>query len=93
MLVFLDPKLPYAVVTDALGIAAGGVLMQDQGDGPRPIAFMSRALKPTEQWDLAYERELAAIASCFIQWRHYLEGCLGGVTVIIDHQPLTHLME
>ena len=93
MLIFPDPQLPYTVVTDASGTAAGGVLMQDQGDGPRPIAFMSRALKPTEQRYLAYERELAAIAYCFIQWRHYLEGCPGGVTVIIDHQPLTHLME
>ena len=93
MLIFPDPKLPYTVVTDASGTATGGVLMQDQGDGPRPIAFMSRALKPTEQWYLAYERELAAMAYCFIQWRHYLEGCPGGVTVITDHQPLTHLME
>ena len=48
MLVFLDPKLPYTVVTDASGTAAGGALMQDQGDGPCPIAFMSRVLKPTE---------------------------------------------
>ena len=93
MLIFPDPKLPYTVVTDASGTAAGGVLMQDQGDNPRPIAFMSRAVKPTEQQYSAYERELAAIAYCFIQWRHYLEGCLGGVTVITNHQPLTHLME
>ena len=48
MLIFPDPKLPDTVVTDASGIAAGVVLMQDQGDGPRPIAFMSRTLKPTE---------------------------------------------
>ena len=41
MLVFLDPKLPYKVVADALGIAAGGVLIQDQSDGPRPITFIS----------------------------------------------------
>ena len=93
MLVFPDPKLPYTVVMDASGTAARGVLMQDQGDGPRPIAFMSRVLKPTEQRYSAYERELVAIAYCLIQWRHYLEGCPGGVTVIIDHQPLTHLME
>ena len=67
--------------------------MQDQGDGLRPVAFMSRALKPTEQRYSAYERELAAVAFCCIQWRHYLEGCPGGVTVVTDHQPLTHLME
>ena len=54
---------------------------------------MSRALKPTEQRYSAYERELAAIAYCFIQLRHYLEGYLGGVTVMMDHEPLTLLMD
>ena len=66
MLIFSDPKLPYIVVTDASGTAAGGVLMQDRGDGPHPIAFISRARKPTEQWYSAYERELVATAYCFI---------------------------
>ena len=93
MLVFLDPKLPYTVVTDASGTAARCVLMKDQGDGPRPIEFMSQALKPIEQWYSAYERELVAIAYCFIQWQNHLEGCPRGVTVIKNHQTLTHLME
>ena len=70
----LDPSKPYIVVTDALGLTARGVLMQDQGQGLHPLAFMSQALKPTEQLYSAYERELAAIAYCFIQWQHYLEG-------------------
>ena len=48
VLQFPDPKLPYTIVTDASGTAAGGVLMQDQGDGLRPLAFLSRRLKPTE---------------------------------------------
>ena len=48
LLIFLDPKLLYTVVTDASADAARGVLMQDQGDGLRPVAFMSRALKLTE---------------------------------------------
>ena len=67
--------------------------MQDQGEGLRPLAFMSRALKPTEQQYSAYERELAAIAYCFVQWRHYLEGCPGGVIIMTDHKPLTLLMD
>ena len=33
VLLFPDPKLPYTVVTNASSTAAGGVLMQDQGDG------------------------------------------------------------
>ena len=64
VLLFPDPKLPYTVVTDASGTAAGGVLMQDQGDGLQPLAFLSRRLKPTEQRYNTYERELAAVAYC-----------------------------
>ena len=54
---------------------------------------MSRALKPTEQQYTAYERELAAMAYCFIQWRHYLKGCPRVVTVMTDHKPLALLMD
>ena len=93
VLLFPDPKLPYTVVTDASGTAAGGVLMQDQGDGLQPLAFLRRRLKPTEQRYSAYERELAAVAYCLQSWRHYLEGCPGGVTVVTDHQPLVRIMD
>ena len=68
VLQFPDPKLPYTIVTDASGIAVGGVLMQDQGEGLRPLAFLSRRLKPTEQRYSAYERELAAVAYCLMSW-------------------------
>ena len=64
VLLFPEPKLPYTVVTDAFGIAAGGVLMQDQGDGLQPLAFLSRRLKPTEQRYRTYKQELATIAYC-----------------------------
>ena len=93
MLLYPDPKRPYIVVTDASGTAAGGVLMQDHGNGLQPLAFMIRAFKPSERRYSAYECELAAVAFCLLQWRHYLEGCPGGVTVITDHQPLTTLMQ
>ena len=33
MLLFPDPTLPYTVVTNAFGIVARGLLMQDQGVG------------------------------------------------------------
>ena len=93
ILQFPDPKLPYTVVTDASQIAVGGVLMQDHSEGLKPLVFLSRQLKPTEQRYSAYERELAAVAYCFLAWRHYLEDCLGGVTVITDHQMLTRIMD
>ena len=55
VLLFPDPKLPYTIVTNAFTIAAGGALMQDQGDRLQPVAFLSRCLKPTEQRYNVYE--------------------------------------
>ena len=55
ILLFPNPKLSYTVVTNAFGTAAGGVLMQDQGNGLQTLAFLSRWLKPTEQRYSAYE--------------------------------------
>ena len=93
ILLFPDPKLPYTVSTDASGEAAGGALLQDQGKGLQPLAFVSRRLTPTEQKYWAYERELAAMAYCLQGWRHYLEGCPGGTTILTDHQTLIRLMD
>ena len=42
ILVFPDPTLPYTVSTDASGVAGGGVLMQDHGEGLRPVAFIQQ---------------------------------------------------
>ena len=72
-------------MTNATGTVVEGVLIQDQGDGLQPLAFMSKVLKLSKRRYSVYERELAAIVYCFPQWRHYLEGCLGGVTVMTDH--------
>ena len=54
-----------------------------------PLEFMSRALNPTKQWSSTYERQLAAIAYCFIESWHYLEG----VTTMTDHKQLTLFMD
>ena len=93
ILIFPDPKLEYTIFTDASGTGAGGALLQDQGEGLRPIAFLSRRLKPTEQKYSAYERELAAMAYCLQSWRHYVEGCPGGVVILTDHQTLNRIMD
>ena len=89
MLTYRDPDLEYTVIMDASKIAMGGTLMQDHGEGLRPIAFMSRTLTPAEHKYSAYERELAAMAFCFVKWCHYLEGCPGGVKLITDPRTLT----
>ena len=92
ILVLPKPELPYVVITDASAYALGAVLMQDHGRGNQPIAFASRRLTTTEAKEGAYNRELAAMAWGLAQWRHYLEGALGGVTVFTDHETATHFM-
>ena len=64
MLLFPNPKLPYTIVTDASGIATGGILIQDQGNGLQPLMFLSRRAKPMEQGYSVYEQELAIVAYC-----------------------------
>ena len=64
VLLFPDPKLPYTIVSNESSSTTGGVLMQDQGNGLQPLAFLSRRLKPMEQRYNAYEQELAAVAYC-----------------------------
>ena len=93
VLLLPGPKLSYTIVTDAYGTVAGGVLIQDQGDGLQPLAFLSRRLKPIEQRYSVYERELTTIAYCLQSCWRYLEGCPGGVTLVTDHQPLVLLMD
>ena len=93
ILQFPNPKLPYTVVTDVSQTTVGGVLMQDCGEGIKPLTFLSRQLKPTKHLYSAYEHKLAIVAYCFLEWRHYLEGCPGAVTVITNHQTLTRIMD
>ena len=45
-----------------------------------------------EQRYSEYERKLATIAYCLQRWRHYLEGCPGGVIVVTYYQPLVRIM-
>ena len=93
MLILPDPRLPYLVVTDGSDVAIGAVIMQDQGKGHQPIAFLSRRLRPAETRYSPYDKEMLGISYALSQWRHYLEGCVGGVTMMIDQQPATTLME
>ena len=74
VLVLPDPSLPFVVHTDASGFAVGAVLMQDQGKGLQPIAFMSKKMLDAETRYPVHEQELLAIIHALSTWRHYLMG-------------------
>eukprot|EP00879_Flechtneria_rotunda_P001398 GHRR01001550.1.p1 GENE.GHRR01001550.1~~GHRR01001550.1.p1 ORF type:complete len:633 (+),score=44.76 GHRR01001550.1:1745-3643(+) len=69
-----DPSLPYEVYTDASQYALGAVLLQNQGKGLQPIAYLSRKLTPTERNYDTGEREMLGIVYALTIWRCYLEG-------------------
>jgi hypothetical protein len=83
-----DPKLPYVVHTDASGFAVGAVLMQDQGKGLQPIAFLSKKMNDAETRYPVHEQELLAIIHALSTWRHYLHG--PKFKVMTDHHSLRY---
>jgi hypothetical protein len=78
-----DPQLPYEVYTDASNFALGAVLLQNQGKGKQPVAYLSRKLTPAERNYPTGDREMLAIYYALQHWRCYLEGAQ--FTVNSDH--------
>ena len=81
-----DLSLPFVVHTDASGFAVGAVLMQDQGKGLQPIAFLSKKMLDAETRYPVHEQELLAIIHALSAWRHYLSG--SKFKVMTDHKSL-----
>jgi hypothetical protein len=88
-LVLPDPSKRFVVQTDASGFATGAVLMQDQGKGLQPIAFMSKKMNSHELRYPVHEQELLAIVNAMKLWRHHLSGA--PFTVQTDHQSLQYV--
>ncbi|CAF3028738.1 unnamed protein product [Rotaria sp. Silwood2] len=84
-----DFNLTFIVVTDASAIAVGGVLMQNDGEGERPIAYESRKLNDVESRYPVHEQELFAIIVCLRTWRCYLEGMQ--FIIRTDHKSLQYI--
>ncbi|GJP30214.1 hypothetical protein CLOM_g23478 [Closterium sp. NIES-68] len=83
-------QLKQAVRTpDVSDQAVGAVLMQDQGNGLQPIAYLSKKLHGAELDYLIHDKEALAIIFAFKTWRCYLEGCK--TTVYTDHCSLKYL--
>ncbi|GBG64267.1 hypothetical protein CBR_g41188 [Chara braunii] len=69
-----DPSLPFVVTTDASQYGIGVVLQQDDGNGYRPVEFMSARMPSEKVATSTYERELYTLRQALDHWKHYLIG-------------------
>ncbi|CAI7851949.1 unnamed protein product [Closterium sp. NIES-54] len=86
VLILPDPEKDYVIEADASDQAVGAVLMQDQGKGLQPIAYLSKKLHGAELNYPIHDKEALAIITAFKTWRCYLEG--RKTTVYTDHCSL-----
>ncbi|GJP69707.1 hypothetical protein CLOP_g709 [Closterium sp. NIES-67] len=89
VLILPDPERDYVIEADASDQAVGAVLMQDQGNGLQPIAYLSKKLHGAELNYPIHDKEALAIVIAFKAWRCYLEG--RRKTVYTDHCSLKYL--
>ena len=81
-----DFEKPFILTTDASYYAVGAVLSQGKVGEDRPIAYMSRMMKPAERNYGTTEKECLAIIYAILHYRPYLYG--HEFTLICDHEPL-----
>ncbi|GJP84359.1 hypothetical protein CLOP_g14420 [Closterium sp. NIES-67] len=74
VLILPDPERDYVIEADASNQAVGAVLMQDQGNGVQPIAYLSKKIYRAELNYPIHDKEALAIIIAFKTWRCYLEG-------------------
>ncbi|GBG72717.1 hypothetical protein CBR_g12285 [Chara braunii] len=84
-----DPTLPFVLTTDASQYGIGAVLQQDDGNGLRPVEFMSMKIKTQKLQDSTYEKELYALVSALKHWKHFLLG--RHFKIFSDHSTLQWL--
>ncbi|GJP43592.1 hypothetical protein CLOM_g3035 [Closterium sp. NIES-68] len=89
VLILPVPERDYVIEADASDQAVGAVLMQDQGNGLQPIAYLSKKLHGAELNYPIHDKEALAIVIAFKAWRCYLEG--RRTTVYTDHCSLKYL--
>ncbi|CAF5185416.1 unnamed protein product, partial [Rotaria magnacalcarata] len=74
LLQYPDSSIPFIVQVDASNYGIGAVLMQNDGKGEQPVAYMSQKLNKQQQNWNATEKECFAVVSSIRKWHHYVAG-------------------
>lgn len=83
---YYDPKAKTRIVTDASPVGVAGILVQNQADGPRVIAYASRCLTDVERRYSQTEKEALAIVWACEKFHPYVYGL--HFELHTDHKPL-----
>ena len=59
----------------------------------KPVAYLSKALSPTQRNYEVYDREMLAIMIALSEWRHYLMGAAHPFEIWTNHQNLTYFKQ
>ena len=94
VLAFPNTSKSFTLMTDALLMASGTMLMQHNANGDmQSCGYLFQTFSPTEcNYDI-FDQELLAIIHGLEEWRQYLLGSLFLVEVLIDHKNLTYFKE
>ena len=84
------PDAHLTLMTDASGVAVGGVLHQTINDQLQPLGFFSKKLTGPQLKYSTYDRELLAVFLSIRYFQHLLEGRT--FDVLTDHKPLVHAL-
>ena len=90
VLALFDPNLETIVSADASSYGLGAVMLQKQSDRTlKPVAFVSRAMTPTESKSAQIEKETLAFTWACERLLDYLAGLKFHIHT--DHEPLVPL--
>ena len=84
-------NIPFVLHVDASDVAAGAVLLQEDGDCVlHPVCYMSTKFKPHQRNYSTIEKELLSIILALEHFNFYLLPS-DPVTIYTDHRPLSYL--
>ena len=90
VLTFFDPKKPIKLNADSSSYGLGAVLLQQEEEGWRPVAFASRSLNDAEKKYAQMEKEALALTWAADRFQQYLTGLQFAMET--DHRPLVSLL-
>ncbi|KAI4891972.1 hypothetical protein NFI96_009139, partial [Prochilodus magdalenae] len=92
VLAYYDPAKRQKISTDASKDGLGAVLLQEEGDSWKPVAYASRSMTKTETKYAQIEKECLGLAYGLDKFHCYVYG-LPTFTVETDHRPLVSIIK